>query len=334
MAALAKDAEQADQCLCHCNINVEKKYYKMKVAIVGLGGVGGYYGGKLAHQYENSTNEIYFIARGEHLSAIQKFGLSIELPTETIVAKPKKATDDPSEIGIVDIIILTVKSYDLVDSLEFIKPCIDSKTILLPLLNGGDITERIQRIVPNNTVWSGCSYIISRKINSGVIKTLGGSAKLVFGSETGVNNQQKELYKLLVDAGIDVDLSENIKESIWKKFFFISVSASLTSYFNVDFSQLVDTDERLKATLEMANEFSKIAAAEGVNLGENPSYFIVKHTQTLPKNTTTSMHSDFKAGNQTEVDTLTGVIVALGKKHNIQVPLYNKVYSSLRAKQN
>lgn len=304
----------------------------MKIAILGLGGVGGYYGGKLAHKYENTTNEIYFFARGEHLATIQKNGLELQSATETIFAKPKKATDNPKEIGVVDVIILTTKSYDLVDSIRFVKPCIDSKTVILPMLNGGDITERIRHVLPENVVWSGCSYIVSRKIKPGIIKTLGGSAKLVFGDEKGINNQVTDFLQILIDAGIDAVLSENIKESIWKKFFFISVSASLTSYFDVDFSQLIDTDERLKITTEMANEFAKIAEAKGVNLGKNPSEYIIKHTQTLPQGATTSMHSDFKVGNKTEVDTLTGVIVELGKKHNIETPIYNKVYAELKVR--
>lgn len=304
----------------------------MKIAILGLGGVGGYYGGKLAHKYENTANEIYFFARGEHLATIQKNGLELQSATETIFAKPKKATDNPKEIGVVDVIILSTKSYDLADSIHFIKPCVDSKTVILPLLNGGDITERIRQILPKNIVWSGCSYIISRKIKPGVVKKLGGTAKLVFGDENGINRQLSDFLQILIDAGIDAVLSENIKESIWKKFFFISVSASLTSYFDVDFSQLIDTDERLKMTIEMANEFAKIADAEGVNLGENPSEYIIKHTQTLPQGATTSMHSDFKAGNNTEVDTLTGVIVELGRKYSIETPIYSKVYAVLKAR--
>lgn len=304
---------------------------KIKIAILGLGGVGGFYGGKLARRFGNSSNVgVYFITRGEHLEAIQKNGIRVISDRDDFTAKPDLATDNPSEIGIMDYVILTTKSYDLADSIEFIKPCIGKKTVLLPLLNGGDITERIRQILSNHIVWSGCSYIVSRKTDPGIIKSSGSYAKFVFGYDNGDNEQLKSFENLLKEADIDVVLSKNIRESIWKKFFFISVSASLTSYFDVGFNELVDTDERLNMTVGMAEEFLKVAKAEGINMGENAVEEVVNRSEILPKGTTTSMHSDFKAGNRTEVETLTGLIVNLAQKHRIYTPLYETVYKSLK----
>ena len=238
---------------------------KIKVAILGLGGVGGFYGGKLARRFGKSSNVgVYFITRGEHLEAIRKNGIRVISDQDDFTAKPDLATDNPSEIGVMDYIILTTKSYDLADSIEFIKPCIGEKTVLLPLLNGGDITERIRQILPENIVWSGCSYIVSRKTDPGIIKSSGSYAKFVFGYDKGENEQLKAFENLLKEADIDVVLSKNIRESIWKKFFFISVSASLTSYFDVGFNELVDTEERLNMTVGMAEEFLKVAKSEGI----------------------------------------------------------------------
>lgn len=306
---------------------------KIKIAILGLGGVGGFYAGKLAKRFGNSSNvEIYFITRGEHLDVIRKNGIRVISDSEDFTAKPDLATDNPSEIGVMDYIILTTKSYDLADSIEFIKPCINEKTVMLPLLNGGDITERIRQILPDNVVWSGCSYIVSRKTEPGVIKSSGSYSRFVFGYDKGENEQLKMFENLLREADIDVTLSKNIRESIWKKFFFISVSASLTSYFDVGFNELVDTDERLNMTVGMAEEFLKVAKAEGVGMGEYAVEEVVNRSEILPKGTTTSMHSDFKAGNRTEVETLTGVVVHLAEKHRIDVPLYRTVYNALKEK--
>lgn len=306
---------------------------KMNIAILGLGGVGGFYGGKLAKRYENSEHvAISFIARGAHLDAIRKGGLRIITDNDEFVTHPALATDNPHEIGIADYVILTTKSYDLAASIELLKPCINDDTIILPLLNGGDITERIRELLPKNTVWSGCSYIVSRRTQPGVIKSTGDFAKLVFGYDQGINEQLISFERLLREAEIDVLLAENIREEIWKKFFFISVSASLTSYFDVSFNELVDTEERLQTTQKVAEEFVKVAEAEGINLGENPVEQIVSRSGALPKDTTTSMHSDFKAGNRTEVETLTGVIVKLGKKHQLHTPLYETVYKKLKEK--
>lgn len=307
---------------------------KIKIAFLGLGGVGGYYGGKLAKRYGNSGKVgIYFIARGEHLKAIQQSGIHIITDEEDFISKPDLATDNPSEIGVVDYVIITTKSYDLRSSIEQISPCIGKHTVILPLLNGGDITERIREILPENTIWSGCSYIVSRKTEPGVIRASGSFYKLLFGYDLGENEQLISFEKLLKEANIDANLSKNIRETIWRKFFFISVSASLTSYYDVSFNELVNTDERLNMTVGMAEEFLKVAKAEGIDLGENAVEQVVNRSEVLPKGTTTSMHSDFKAGNRTELETLTGVIVKLAAKHRITVPLYETVNNSLKNKQ-
>ena len=304
---------------------------KIRIAFLGLGGVGGYYGGKLAARYSGSGRvEVCFFARGEHLKAIQETGIHIITDEEDFIARPDLATDNPQDAGVVDYVIITTKSYDLRSSIEFIRPCIGPHTIILPLLNGGDITERIREILPENIVWSGCSYIVSRKTGPGVIRATGTFYKLVFGYDKEPNEQLQNFEKLLQEARIDAKLSVNIRESIWKKFFFISVSASLTSYFDVGFNELVDTPDRLNMAVGLAEEFLKVAKAEGINLGENAIEQVVNRAEVLPAGTTTSMHSDFKAGNRTEVETLTGVIVQLAQKHRIYTPLYETVYNSLK----
>ncbi|MHB9056151.1 MAG: ketopantoate reductase family protein [Paludibacteraceae bacterium] len=304
---------------------------KIKIAFLGLGGVGGFYGGKLAKRYSGSGNiGIYFIARGEHLKAIQESGLHIITGEEDFIAKPDLATDEPEKIGVVDYVIITTKSYDLKSSVSQIRYCIDNHTVILPLLNGGDITERIREILPDNTIWSGCSYIVSRKTQPGLIRVSGTLSKLLFGYDKGENEQLKSFERLLQEANIDAHLSSNIRETIWRKFFFISVSASLTSYYDISFNELVDTEEYLNMTVGMAEEFLKVAKAECIDLGENAVEQVVNRSEILPKGTTTSMHSDFKTDHQTEVETLTGVIVRLAQKHGIYVPLYDTVYNNLK----
>ena len=135
------------------------------------------------------------------------------------------------------------------------------------------------------------------------------------------------------DADIDARLSSNVRENIWNKFYFISVSASLTTYYDVSFNAIVETDERRNMTIGMAKEFIQVAKAEGIDLGEDAIENIVSRTEVLPKDTTTSMHSDFIAGHKTEVDNLTGVVVQLAHKHKIEIPLYEKVYKTLKEKE-
>ena len=301
----------------------------VKIAILGLGGVGGYYGGKLAKRYEDTPNvEIYFIARGQHLQAIREHGIHIVNENEDFFAKPTLATSDAAEIGPVDFMIITTKSYDLKSSIKQIRPCIDRDTVILPLLNGGDITERIREILPDNTVWSGYSYIVSRRTEPGVIRTSGPFLRLVFGYDGGSDERLSAFETLLHEAEIDAHYSVNIRQSVWKKFFFISVSASLTSYLNVGFNELAD--ERRNLTADVAEEFLKVARAEGINFEGNPTEEIINRMEALPAGSTASMHSDFKSGGNTELETLTGVVVRLAHQHNIPVPLYEKIYSELK----
>ena len=306
---------------------------KIKIALLGLGGVGGYYGGKLAKKYEkNDEVEICFIARGEHLKAIREKGIHIITEKEDFYASPTFATNHPEEIGVCDYVIIATKSYDLKSSIEKLIPCIYEKTVIVPLLNGGNITEKVRKILPMNTVWSGLSYIVSRRTAPGEIRTSGSYHKMIFGCECMDDARLKMFENIMQKADIDAEWSTNVRESVWKKFYFISVTASLTSYFNVTFNELSKTEERREFALEFSREFLSVAEKEGIHFEKNALEDVVKRSQILPEGTTTSMHSDFQRGGKTEVETLTGEIVRLAHKHKLKVPLYEKVYESLKNK--
>lgn len=308
---------------------------KTKILIVGLGGVGGYYGGLMAKKYADEPSiDIYFLARGEHLRKVQQNGLKVITETDSFIVKPALATDNVLEIGVVDYIILTTKSYDLAATIEQIKPCIGSDTVILPLLNGADITERIQLLVPDTEVWEGCVYIVGRLNEPGIVQSSGGVHDLFLGSETGNKERMIFVEKLMKDAGIKAFYSENIRAIIWRKFIFISVTASLTSYFNVGFRDLFTDENRKITTLHVFEEIIAVAKAEGINFDFDIMETTIRHIERLPFETTSSMHSDFLAGRKAELETLTAIVVKLGKKHNIKTPNYQKVYTSLLSKLN
>lgn len=303
---------------------------KTKIVIVGLGGVGGYYGGLLAKQYENDENiEIFFVARGEHLKKVRENGLTLITETETFTVHPTLATDNILEIGKADYIILTTKSYDLDESIKQLMPCISDKTVILPLLNGIDISTRIRKLLPGNEVWNGCVYIVGRLNEPGVVESSGGIHDLFFGLEKVSNARLLFMEKMLKDAGIKATLSENISMIIWRKFMFISTTASLTSYYNVGFRDVLTTDERKSTTIQFMNELLKVANAEGIHFDFDIIDTTIRHIERLPMNTTSSMHTDFKANKKTELQTLTGIVIDLAKKHKIEVPTYEMVYNQL-----
>lgn len=304
---------------------------KTKIVIVGLGGVGGYYGGLLAKKYTDDPDvEICFVARGAHLKKIQQSGLTLITETGTYQVYPTLATDNVSEIGTADYIIMTPKSYDLDSTVGQIKPMVGPNTVILPLLNGIDNSARIRALLPGTEVWQGCVYIVARLNEPGVVESSGGVHRFQFGYEHKQSNKRLVAFeKILKDAGIDAVFHENIMHVIWTKFFFISATASLTSYFDVSFGALLTDETRKNTLVGLLEELWRVANAEGAEIKRSVIDSVIHQLEKLPFDTTASMHSDFQAGKNTEVHGLTGSVVELGKKHGIPTPIYDKVYKGL-----
>mgnify|MGYP000735874751 CR=1 FL=1 len=275
--------------------------------------------------------EVYFVARGAHLKKIQEQGLKVITETGSFVAHPTLATDNVENIGTVDYLIMCTKSYDLNETVEQMKPCIGSETVILPLLNGADISERIRALLPSTEVWQGCVYIVGRLNEPGVVESSGGLHDLFFGYEQNAGSERLLfMEKLMKEAGIKAHLSKNIRSVIWRKFIFISTTASLTSCFNVGFRDVL-ADEKLRPiTMAFMKEVAAVAAAEGVEFEQDIIETTVRHIERLPFGTTSSMHSDFKAGRNTELDTLTRIVIELGRKHGISTPTYEMIYNQLK----
>ena len=309
---------------------------KTKIVIVGLGGVGGYYGGLLAKKYvDDPSIEIYFVARGQHLKKVQENGLTLITENGTFQVHPTLATDNVSEIGPADYIIMTPKSYDLDSTVTQLKPCVNHNTVILPLLNGIDNSKRIRTLLPGTEVWQGCVYIVARLNEPGIVESSGNVHQFNFGYEFIQTTERLISFeKLLKDAGIDAVFHEKILSVIWTKFFFISPTASLTSYFDVSFGALLTDEIRKKTLVNLLEELLLVANAEGAEIERTIIEKVIHRLEKLPFETTASMHSDFQAGKNTEVQGLTGIVVELGKKHGIATPTYEKVYHELKQRMN
>lgn len=301
---------------------------KTKIAISGIGAVGGYYGGLLAARYKDSEDvEIYFISRGENLQKIRENGLEIKNTFLTIQAIPKLTTDNPLEIGPIDYLFCCTKSYDLEENMAQLAPVIGPDTVIIPLLNGADITERIQEILPENDVWKGCVYIGSRLVKPGRVEKFTLKDRLFFGSKTGDKVRQKALLELLANARVQATNPDDIDMEIWKKFFMISTAATITSYFNETIGEVLENHTDLFITL--GYELLNIAHAKGIDFPDDHVFKSIESQKMMPKNSTTSMHSDFQRGSRTEVETLTGYVVRTARQLGIQVPTYQLMYKGL-----
>lgn len=303
---------------------------KTKIVVVGIGGVGGYYGGLLAKKYKDDDKiEICFFARGEHLHAIRTKGLTVKTEKDDFVAYPDLASDEANEIGQADYIILSTKSYDLENTISQIKPMIKENTVVLPLLNGIGITPKIRELLPETEVWYGCVYIVGRKLAPGVVASLGGVHDFFFGNEKRTDEKIRNFEKLLINAGINAQVPQDVLARIWHKFFFISATATLTSYYNVSFGALLTDQERFENLKKILDELYLVSQAEKINIDDSIVENTLKHIRRLPPETTSSMHSDFKSGNKTEIETLTHIVIQLAEKHGIELPVYKKIYAAL-----
>ncbi len=243
---------------------------------------------------------------------------------------PAMVTNEPGDIGKVDLFLCCTKGYDLEEAILQCRPCISEKTILLPLLNGVDAKERILKILPENEVWDGCVYLVSRLAEPGLVKETGNIRKLFFGSESGKPDMLEAIERIFLDAGIEATWSRNIEETIWEKFLFISPIATITSYLDKTIAEVFADEESEKLLQQLLSEIKEVADAKGIRLSENTTAKNIEKMRSLPPGTTSSMHSDFRKGGSAEVESLTGYVVRLAQGMAVSTPVYVKMFEKLR----
>ena len=301
-----------------------------RIGILGLGGVGGYFGGLLAKAYvESESIEIVFIARGGTQSAIAENGLKVISDESEFVAFPKLVSNDPKVIGKLDYLICATKTYDIEESLLSIQKCIKKSTVILPLYNGVDAPERIQTLFPDNEVLQGCAYIVSYIKSRGVIRKLGHFEKLFFGSMTAPLSKLNALQSIFENAGIQSHLSDTIEETVWEKFIFISPLASATSYLNQNIGEIVNSESNRKFYVALLNEITMVAAVKGLAIPNDIILQTIQKLQKSPQDATSSMHRDILAGHKSELVSLTEFVIKEGAKYEVETPTYQMVFDKL-----
>ncbi|MBS7254892.1 ketopantoate reductase family protein [Flavobacterium branchiicola] len=303
---------------------------KTRIGILGLGGVGGFFGGLLAKAYQESEEiEIVFIARGETLKIVSESGLKIITKVSETVVFPKVVSNDPDVIGKLDYLICATKTYDIEESLLGLAKCIKKSTVILPLYNGVDATERISTIYPDNEVLQGCVYIFSMIESPGVINNVGSLQRLFFGSEIASMSKMKALQAIFKNAEIDSYLVDDIEDTVWEKFVFISVLASATCYLNYNIGEILESQEGRQIYVSLMNEITMLAAVKGLKLPEDIIMQTILKLEKTPPETTSSMHRDLLAGRSIEVASLTEFVVNEGLKYEVETPTYQLVLDKL-----
>lgn len=305
----------------------------MNIAIVGIGGVGGYYGGRLAFRYgAGSGHSVHFVARGEHLRKIREQGLKVITTEGEFIARPASATDRPEELGPLDLVLVTVKTYSLEEAAGSLRGVTGKNTVMIPLENGVDNAERLRAALPDARVLNGTVYISSRIVEPGVVQQLGGACTLFFGPEKGSVEPYRALETLLVDAGIKAVLTGMIAQEVWKKYLFISPVAGATALHDKTLGGILEDGQARRLLEGMMNEVDRIARAKGVALSGDAVSQAMEAVARFPYGTKTSFQVDVEKRVKTEIETFMGYVVREGKALGIETPFNRLVYEALSKK--
>ncbi len=302
----------------------------MRVAIVGIGGVGGYYGGKLAHRFPaGSEHEILFLCRGAHLEVIRRSGLKLITRGGELIARPALATDDPAALGTVDAAVFTVKGYDLLQSARSMRPAVRADTIVIPLGNGVDNDGILRDGLQTGVILNGGVYISTHIEVPGTVEQTGGSCKLFFGPAGGDIEPFRPVEAMLKAAGIDATLTGDVRPDVWGKYIFIGPMSGVTSVYGLTLGQVLADPEKKSMLAGLMREVESVARAQGVRLDDGIVEQALGKAASFPPETKSSMQLDVERGRKTEVDTMLGYVVRKGAELGVPTPLHERAYAAL-----
>lgn len=299
----------------------------MNVAIVGAGGVGGYFGGRLAQAGE----DVVFIARGEHLRAMQRNGLRVDSINGDFRVDPVMATDAPSTVGEVDYILVAVKSWQLPDAIETMRPMVGEKTSIVPLLNGVEAPDQLSGVFGDERVLGGFCSMISMVAAPGHISHVGAHPMIAFGER---NRSRSERVERLRNAfsrteGVQAEIPEDIHVAMWNKFLLIAPWSGVGAVTRAPIGRIRALPETRTLLEHAMEEIFGLAHARNVAMEREAIRRAMAFLDTLPEEATASMQRDILAGRRSELDAQNGAVVRLGKEAAVATPVNGMIYSSL-----
>ena len=296
------------------------------IAVMGAGAVGGFYGAILAQ----AGRPVAFIARGAHLAALRRDGLTVEREGQpAITLREIVATDDPAHVGPVDLVLFTPKVFDLDDTAERIKPLVSGGTLVLPLLNGLDTADRLAAVIGRDHVLAGVCHISSTVAAPGLIRQVGPLNRIVLGEmEGGASRRAAEVAELLKAAGINAATSERMPEELWKKFYFLDPWASVCALTAAPLGAVREDPDTRAVLVACIEEVRALAAARRVPL---PTVSEALATlDGLPHGTTPSLLRALEQGARLEIEAFQGTALRLGRDLGVPTPVHSLIYAALK----
>jgi 2-dehydropantoate 2-reductase len=299
----------------------------MKIAVMGSGGVGGFYGGRLAH----AGYDVHFVARGAHLEALRKQGLTIENKEQGDIHVAKvNVTDDPATIGTADVVIIAVKLKDTDAAAQAVKSIVGPQTAVLSLQNGVIKDDILRKHYSVAQIMGGVAYVATHVVRPGVILQVGGFQRVVFGEYDGKKSARAEaLLKALLAGGIQAELSDDIRRTLWEKYTFLVGLSGTTTTMRSTIGP-IRTNPRARAFLyDLFKEVVAVGRAHGVKLPANYADDRLAFGDSVPATMTSSMHHDLERGNPLEVEWLSGGVVTMGAAVGVPTPCNRAVWDML-----
>lgn len=298
----------------------------MKIAVMGAGGVGGYFGGRLAQ----AGNEVVFIARGRHLEALKAKGLSLKSPAGDATLKVR-AVENPADAGSAEVVLFAVKLWDTESAAERIRPLVAGGGVVIPFQNGVESIERIGAVLGRERVMGGAAYIAARIGSPGEIVQTGKMARLRFGPvEPSQRAAAQAFHAACVKAGIEAELTDEIVRVLWEKFVLLVAISGTTSVARSRIG-VVRADPDLRWLLEATmRETWQVGRQRGVALADDQVAATLKMVDGLPTEMTSSMHGDLEAGGRLEAPWLAGAVARMAREAGLEAPANRAIYAALK----
>ncbi|MBT6272819.1 MAG: 2-dehydropantoate 2-reductase [Chromatiales bacterium] len=299
----------------------------MRIAIYGSGGLGGYYGVRLAQ----AGHDVVFIARGEHLAAIRANGLKVISPLGDALIEAPTATDDPTTVPPVDAVLVAVKTWQVEAVAHAMKPMLKSDTVVVPFLNGVESGNVLDAVLGAGHAAGGLSKIFSLIEAPGVIRHFNDAAFVSIGElDDSKSTRMETLRAAFEGAGVDVEISEDINRALWEKLLMVTSWAGMGALARSPIGDLRADPETRQMIDQSMDESIAVANAHGIAINTSLKKVLWSFYDAMPGGATASLIRDMMEGKPSELDAWNGAIHRIGQIHGVPTPTHSFVYQLLR----
>jgi 2-dehydropantoate 2-reductase len=298
----------------------------MRIAFIGIGALGGYFGGRLA----KAGNDVVFIARGATLEALRKNGLRVESSLGDFALPKVQATSDPAVVGHVDVVFVTTKAWQVTEAAQQIRSIVGPETVVVPLQNGIEAYDQLAAVLGSGHVLDGLCRVLAMAIAPGVVRHAGPKAEITIGERNNARTPRLEkLVECLSSAEIGTRVPDNIQVALWEKFEFIASFGGVGAVTRAPVGVMRSVPEARSLLERAMQEIVGLARACGIPVRSESVAETMKFAESLPPDGTASMQRDLIAGRPSELEAQSGAVVRIGRARNFPTPVHEFIYNAL-----